>query len=55
MMKLDQEGIEKILEAIIFCMDYALSVVTDDDEYSEKIDLQNELREMLSEFQQSGE
>jgi hypothetical protein len=55
MMKLDQKGIEKILEAVIFCMDYALSAVTDDEEYSEKVDLQNELREILSEFRQSDE
>ena len=44
------EGIrtdDRVLEALIFCMDYAMSKVTDDEVYDKMVDLQNELREMM--------
>lgn len=50
----NNEILEKILEAVIFCMDYPLSQIIDDEEYSDKIDFQNELKEMLSELQKDN-
>jgi len=47
-MEVDNELLEKMLKAIIFCMDYPLSHIDDDDEYSDKVDLQNELRDYLN-------
>jgi hypothetical protein len=42
--------IEPMLEAIILCMDYPMSKITDDDEYSDAVDLQNELKDILNEL-----
>jgi hypothetical protein len=50
-MEIDKDVLERILEAIVFCMDYPLSKITDDEEYDEKVDLQNELREILDSLQ----
>lgn len=47
-MKLDNNILEPMLKAIILCMDYPLAQIDDDDEYSDAVDLQNELREILS-------
>jgi len=47
---LDDYALEKMLEAIILCMDYPLSQISDDDEYSDAVDLQNDLREILNEL-----
>lgn len=46
-MEIDNEHLEKLLEAIIFCMNYPLSQITNDDEYSDKVDLQNDLKNWL--------
>lgn len=52
-MTLDKNKLEPMLEAIILCMDYSLSQISDDDEYSNAVDLQNELKEMLNELKES--
>lgn len=49
-MTLDESILEPMLKAIILCMDYPLSQITDDNEYSDAVDLQNELRDILNEL-----
>lgn len=51
-MEVNKELMEKILEAVVFCMDYPMAKIDDDEGYSKMVDLQNELREKLTEFQQ---
>lgn len=53
-MKDYDEVIEKMLEAIIFCMDYPMANITDDDEYSDAVDLQNDLKNALNELKMNG-
>ena len=41
--------LERMGEGLDFCMDCAMSKISDDDKYSEMVDLQNEIKELLQE------
>jgi hypothetical protein len=45
----EKELIEKMGEALDFCMDWAVSKVTDDDKYSDMVDLQNDIKDLIRE------
>jgi len=46
----DKETMEKMLEAILMCMDYPMSQMDSDEEYDQAVDLQNDLKEKLAEL-----
>lgn len=45
----EKELVKKMGEGLEFCMDWAMSKISDDDKYSEMVDLQNEIKELLQE------
>jgi len=49
-MTLDQNDplVQNLVKAVVFCMDYGMSQIDDDEKYSEMVDLQNELKGVLN-------